>query len=111
MELAEEDGNGRRRYSMYSIDPGYTQDGTDFAAIADGCIAVTPLHFDLNDQAAIDRLSGFQTAAGARRPRGGERGTEGGEPPAELRKQLEYHGHRYYVLDDPEVSTSSTTHR
>ncbi len=23
---------------------------------------------------------------------------------AELRKQLEYHGHRYYVLDDPEVS-------
>ena len=23
---------------------------------------------------------------------------------AELRKQLEYHGHRYYVLDDPEIS-------
>src|SRR3954451_11688211 len=23
---------------------------------------------------------------------------------AELRRQLEYHGHRYYVLDDPEVS-------
>ena len=23
---------------------------------------------------------------------------------AELRQQLEYHGHRYYVLDDPEVS-------
>src|SRR5438477_8183832 len=22
----------------------------------------------------------------------------------ELRKQLEYHGHRYYVLDDPEIS-------
>ena len=22
----------------------------------------------------------------------------------ELRRQLEYHGHRYYVLDDPEVS-------
>ena len=61
MELAEEDGNGRRRYTMYSIDPGYThEDGTDFAAIADGCIAVTPLHFDLNDQAGIDRLSGFQ---------------------------------------------------
>jgi 5'-nucleotidase len=61
MELAEEDGTGRRRYTMYSIDPGYTrEDGTDFAAIADGCIAVTPLHFDLNDQAGIDRLSGFQ---------------------------------------------------
>ena len=25
---------------------------------------------------------------------------------AELRKQLEYHGHRYYVLDDPEISDS-----
>jgi 5'-nucleotidase len=61
MELAEEDGDGRRRYTMYSIDPGYThEDGTDFAAIADGCIAVTPLHFDLNDQAGIDRLSGFR---------------------------------------------------
>src|SRR3954470_16988915 len=23
---------------------------------------------------------------------------------AELRRQLEYHGHRYYVLDDPEIS-------
>ena len=23
---------------------------------------------------------------------------------AELRKQLEHHGHRYYVLDDPEIS-------
>jgi 5'-nucleotidase len=61
MELAEEDGRGRRRYTMYSIDPGYThEEGTDFAAIADGCIAVTPLHFDLNDQAGIDRLSGFE---------------------------------------------------
>ena len=26
------------------------------------------------------------------------------ERAAELRKQLEYHGHRYYVLDDPEIS-------
>jgi DNA ligase (NAD+) len=24
----------------------------------------------------------------------------------ELRRQLEYHGHRYYVLDDPEISDS-----
>ena len=61
MELAEEDGNGRRRYTMYGVEPGYTpEEGTDFAAIADGCIAVTPLHFDLNDQAGIDRLSGFE---------------------------------------------------
>ncbi|MFL5895199.1 MAG: NAD-dependent DNA ligase LigA [Thermoleophilaceae bacterium] len=26
---------------------------------------------------------------------------------AELRKQLEYHGHRYYVLDDPEISDAA----
>ena len=26
-----------------------------------------------------------------------------GERAAELRRQLEYHGHRYYVLDDPEI--------
>ena len=25
------------------------------------------------------------------------------ERAAELRKQLEYHSHRYYVLDDPEI--------
>ncbi|MET0836092.1 MAG: NAD-dependent DNA ligase LigA [Thermoleophilaceae bacterium] len=29
---------------------------------------------------------------------------EARERAAELRKQLEYHGHRYYVLDDPEIS-------
>ena len=28
------------------------------------------------------------------------------ERAAELRAQLEYHGHRYYVLDDPEISDS-----
>jgi 5'-nucleotidase len=61
MELAEEEAGGRRRYTMYGMEPGYTpEDGTDFAAIAEGFIAVTPLHFDLNDQAGIDRLSGFE---------------------------------------------------
>jgi 5'-nucleotidase len=60
MELAEE-ADGRRRYTLYGVEPSYKpEDGTDFAAIADGCIAVTPLHFDLNDQAGIDRLSGFE---------------------------------------------------
>ena len=59
LELEEEEG-GRRRYRIYGDDPGYhREDGTDFAAIADGCIAVTPLHFDLNDEAGVDRLSGF----------------------------------------------------
>jgi 5'-nucleotidase len=59
LELAEEDG-GRRRYRIYGEDPGYEpEDGTDFAALADGRIAVTPLHFDLTDQAGIEQLSGF----------------------------------------------------
>lgn len=59
LELAEEEG-GRRRYRIYGEAPGYHhEDGTDFAAIADGCIAVTPLHFDLTDRAAVETLSGF----------------------------------------------------
>lgn len=59
LELQEESG-GRRRYRIYGDDPSYhREDGTDFAAIADGCIAVTPLHFDLTDQAGIEALTGF----------------------------------------------------
>jgi 5'-nucleotidase len=59
LELQEEEG-GRRRYRIYGDDPSYHhEDGTDFAAVADGCIAVTPLHFDLTDQAGIEALSGF----------------------------------------------------
>lgn len=59
LELAEEH-EGRRRYRIYGETPGYHhEDGTDFAAIADGCIAVTPLHFDLTDRAAVDTLGGF----------------------------------------------------
>ncbi len=59
LELTEERG-GRRVYRIYGDDPGYhEEDGTDFAAIADGCIAVTPLHFDLNDAAGMEALGGF----------------------------------------------------
>jgi 5'-nucleotidase len=59
LELAEEEG-GRRRYRIYGERPGYQrEDGTDFAAIADGRIAVTPLHFDLTDEAGIEALAGF----------------------------------------------------
>ena len=44
--------------------PGYQhEDGTDFAAIADRCIAVTPLHFDLTDQAGVEELAGFDLDA------------------------------------------------
>jgi 5'-nucleotidase len=59
LDLAEEQ-DGRKRYHIYGDAPGYERaEGTDFAAIADGMIAVTPLHFDLTDQAGIDALAGF----------------------------------------------------
>jgi 5'-nucleotidase len=59
MELTEEKG-GRRRYRLYGQEPGYEHEpGTDFAAIADGLIAVTPIHFDLTDQAGVEELAGF----------------------------------------------------
>src|SRR5215218_1738230 len=59
LQLAEEQ-SGRRRYQIYGEEPGYHhEDGTDFAAIADGYIAATPLHFDLTDRAAVETLSGF----------------------------------------------------
>jgi 5'-nucleotidase len=62
LELAEE-GDGRRRYRIYGEDPSYHhEEGTDFAAVADGCIAVTPLHFDLTDSAGVDALAGFDLA-------------------------------------------------
>jgi 5'-nucleotidase len=59
LELAEE-AEGRRRYHIYGEEPGYRQDpDSDFAAIAEGHIGVTPLHFDLTDEAGIEALAGF----------------------------------------------------
>jgi 5'-nucleotidase len=59
MELTEEEG-GRRRYRLYGEEPGYEHEpNTDFAAIAEGLIAVTPIHFDLTDQAGVEELAGF----------------------------------------------------
>jgi 5'-nucleotidase len=59
LELRDET-DGRRVYRIYGDDPTYHQeDGTDFAALADGLIAVTPLHFDLTATAALEDLGGF----------------------------------------------------
>ncbi len=63
LELVEEAG-GRKRYRIYGERPGYEeQEHTDFAAVAAGLIAVTPLHFDLTDRAGIDSLAGFDLDA------------------------------------------------
>jgi 5'-nucleotidase len=54
------EADGRRHYRIYGDDPSYqSEDGTDFAAIADGLIAVTPLHFDLTSIAGLEQLGGF----------------------------------------------------
>ena len=59
LELDEE-REGRRRFRIYGDDPGYREESdTDFAAVAGGLIAVTPLHFDLTDRAAIEGLGGY----------------------------------------------------
>jgi len=59
LHLAEEEGN-RRLYKIYGDDPSYHhEDGSDFAAIADIYISVTPLHFDLTHHPGIEELGDF----------------------------------------------------
>jgi 5'-nucleotidase len=56
----DEDVNGRRVYRIYGDDPSYhPEEGTDFAAVAAGLIAVTPLHFDLTATDALGALGDF----------------------------------------------------
>lgn len=57
LELHETSGP-RRRYTIYGGTPSYhPEPGTDFAAIEDGEISVTPLHFELTDEAGLEALS------------------------------------------------------
>ena len=57
LALEDEADDGRRLYSIYGDAPGYHhEEGTDLAAVADGRIAVTPVHFDLTDRAGMDAL-------------------------------------------------------
>lgn len=65
LELQEgSDGENRRRYRIYGDDPSYIdEDGTDFEAIAEGHIAVTPLHYDLTHHEGLRTLGDFDLAA------------------------------------------------
>lgn len=57
LEQTGEDG-GRKTYRIYGDDPSYVnEDGTDFEAIAEGNIAVTPVHFDLTSRGSIEDLA------------------------------------------------------
>jgi 5'/3'-nucleotidase len=59
LKLMDEEG-GRRRYWIYGHDASFhEEEGTDFEAMGDGAIAVTPVHFDLTDTAGVEALSGF----------------------------------------------------
>jgi 5'-nucleotidase len=57
LALVDEVSGGRRLYRIYG-DASHDRDetGTDLAAVADGKIAVTPIHFDLTDHAGIETL-------------------------------------------------------
>jgi len=58
--VGEEPDSARRRYEIYGWQPGYEQiEGTDLHAVAEGRIAVTPIHFDLTDHGGLERLRGW----------------------------------------------------
>jgi 5'-nucleotidase len=62
----EEHGDGRRRrlYRIYGDDPSYHhEDDTDFAAIHEGMISVTPLNFELTDIERMDELRGWELSS------------------------------------------------
>jgi 5'-nucleotidase len=63
LDLQSEEG-ARKRYRIYGDDPSYVEeDGTDFEAIAEHYVAVTPVHFDLTSHQGIETLGGFDLEA------------------------------------------------
>jgi 5'-nucleotidase len=62
LSLVDEE-SGRKQYRIYGDAPDYHhQEGTDLAAIAEGRIAVTPLHFDLTDEPGLGTLQAYDLA-------------------------------------------------
>jgi 5'-nucleotidase len=61
----DEDGTSTRtRYWIYGADPGFHDEpGTDLAAVAEGRIAVTPIHFDLTHRGGLEVLREFDLQA------------------------------------------------
>lgn len=64
-ELVEvKDEEGRVGYDIYNNPPGYHEEkGTDFAAIADGEISVTPVHLELTDDAGLEEIGTWDVNA------------------------------------------------
>ena len=59
LKLVEE-ADGRKRYRIYGFEPSHEdEEGTDLSAVADGRVAITPIHFDLTDHGELERLAGW----------------------------------------------------
>jgi 5'-nucleotidase len=55
--------DGRRRFRIYGDSPvHHDEPGTDLSAVAEGRIAVTPLHFDLTAEHGMEGLRAFDLA-------------------------------------------------
>jgi 5'-nucleotidase len=64
LRLVEEDSGGRKRYQIYGFEPSHEDEvGTDLVAIADGKVAITPVHFDLTDHGGLERLADWDFEA------------------------------------------------
>jgi 5'-nucleotidase len=63
LSLVDEGAGGRRLYRIYG-DASFERDetGTDIAAVAQGKIAVTPIHFDLTDRDGLAALQRYDLA-------------------------------------------------
>jgi 5'-nucleotidase len=60
VEFRESRGN-RRGYHIYNDDLSYHREpGSDFEAIAEGWVSITPLHFDLMSHEALDEIRGWE---------------------------------------------------
>ena len=60
LSLVDEDGEERRLYKIYGdASAGHEEPGTDIAAVAQGKIAVTPVHFDLTDREGMSVLERY----------------------------------------------------
>lgn len=51
------DPRGRKYFWIAGIPEWEEAEGTDFQAVSQGCVSVTPLHLDLTDYPAMERLS------------------------------------------------------
>src|SRR4051812_4405876 len=64
LKLVEEGEDSRRRYQIYGFEPSHEdEEGTDLNAVADGRVAITPIHFDLTDHGEIERLAEWDLEA------------------------------------------------